>query len=115
MRIVNKSWLTLLVIPFVLIGCPGPVEVSDDCALEYAVALIDVAGEDAVCDAVFDAVSGVSDQFDALHTEVWNDPSEDLLEDCSDDVDVRVELLGEEQLFRLRCILECDGHDPDAC
>ena len=107
-----------------LLGCPEALperpEISDDCALEYAVALIDAAGtEEAACDAAFDAAhkadEGSDEQWYEYHTEVWNNLSESMKDACTDDLEVQVEFLYSDQIIRFRCIAECDGHDPDAC
>lgn len=107
-----------------LFGCPeSPVdrpEISDDCALEYAVAVIDVAGsEDAACDAAFDAAhladEGADEQWYEYHTDAWNNITDGMKEQCGEELDVRAEFLYNDQIVRFRCIAECDGHDPDAC
>jgi len=118
MRIDTGSWLALPFIALILVGCPDEpksVEVPEACVAAYKDALVEAADEDTVCDASFDAVGGEAEQFDALHAEVWTEPSEALLEACSDDVDVRVELLSDEQIFHVRCLLECDMSDPTGC
>ena len=115
-----------------LLGCPESLperpEISDDCALEYAVSMIDAAaqltggasdGEAEACEAAFDAVhladEGADEQWYEYHTHVWNNLSEGMKEKCGEDLSVRTEFLYEEQILRFRCITECDGHDPDDC
>ena len=115
-----------------LLGCPeSPVdrpEISDDCALEYAVAVIDVAGsEDAACDAAFDAAhladEGADEQWYEYHTQAWNNITDGMKEHCGEGLDVRAEFLYNEQIIRFRCIVGksspdpdvCSGYDPDAC
>tara|TARA_B100000676_G_scaffold210802_1_gene207002 strand:+ start:512 stop:874 length:363 start_codon:yes stop_codon:yes gene_type:complete len=107
-----------------LMGCPDNeqvrVEVSNDCAIEYAVAVVDAAGsEEAACEAAFDAVhladEGSEDLWYEYHTEVWNNPPKNLVEDCTDDLAVRAEFLYNDQILRFRCIASCEGHDPEDC
>ena len=112
----------------ILTGCPAepptPPEISDACALEYAVAIETVAPslgatlEDA-CDAAFDAVhladEGSEDEWYKYHTAAWENPTDDLLKECTDDLMVRATLLMDEHILKFRCIASCDGHDPDIC
>tara|TARA_B100001057_G_scaffold486551_1_gene567897 strand:- start:23 stop:361 length:339 start_codon:yes stop_codon:yes gene_type:complete len=108
----------LFIAALALTGCPDnpkSVEVPRACLEQYQVEMTAQADADAVCDAAFDAIGGNTEDFDKLHAAAWLEPTEGLLEACSDDVDVRVELLSEEQIFRLRCIMKCDGHDEQGC
>ena len=107
-----------------LMGCPDGesvrVDVSDECAIEYAVSVVDVAGtEEAACDAAFNAVhladEGSEEQWYEYHTEVWNSPTQSLIEDCTDDLAVRAEFLYDDQILRFRCIASCNGHNPEDC
>ena len=108
----------LFAVAFLLSGCPDKpksVDVPRACLEQYQVEMVAQADVDAVCDAAFDAIGGNTEDFDKLHAAAWLEPSEDLLEACSEDVDVRVELLSEDQIFTLRCLMECDGHDEQGC
>lgn len=117
-----RNSLLLAMASIIIAGCPeaGTLEqgttLPDDCVLEYAIALVDVApSEQWVCQSATNALAGSTEKMDDFHREVWASPSEDLLEDCGDDADVRVSLLNDDTLFEIRCILACVGHTPEAC
>jgi len=132
------KYIILISAAMLLAGCPESPqdrpEVSEDCALNYAIAVIDEAesasgldykgAEEEACDAAFDAVhleeDGASDRWHQYHRAAWANPNEGMLEHCGfdngeEDLEIKAEMLENDQILRFRCIAGCIGHDPDIC
>lgn len=128
------KYLLTLTTAILLAGCPEAsserTHASDECALNYAVTVIEQVGvlhpslsdkqaEAEACNAAFDAVhladEGAGDRWYSYHRAAWDNPSELMKKYCGDDLAVKADMLENDQILRFRCIADCSGHDPADC
>jgi len=127
-------YILILITTALLTACPeASVErthASDECALNYAVTVIEQVGllnpglsdkqaEAEACNAAFEAVhladEGSGDRWYSYHRAAWDNPSELMKKHCGDDLSIKADMLENDQILRFRCIATCSGHDPNDC
>ena len=131
------KYIYLAATAVLMAGCPeapvDTVEVPVECSEAYAESVVlNKAGVDdptkeerdeavaAACDAALSALdNGTSPEFwdwyDNYHTPAWKNQTEDMVEHCKDNLEYKAKMLEDSEIFKFRCIMECDGFDEESC